>query len=142
VRKTSRKDCKHKRTIKRKKGGFFMENLIPVDKPVLDNCNCDSNYKIAEREFYMNQKKPYSGTRIICTKCGANKFIKDYQNLKDQILKAVHDSTDIVDGRVSIMLLEHFLDGILTEKCQHKGRKTATGLVDYCEDCKKILFHP
>ena len=27
-------------------------------------------------------------------------------------------------------------------KCEHKGRRTATELVDYCEDCKKILFHP
>ncbi len=39
---------------------------------------CPHNkYHIAEREFYVNQKKPYSGTRIICQKCGANKFIKD-----------------------------------------------------------------
>ena len=27
-------------------------------------------------------------------------------------------------------------------KCEHKGRITATELVEYCEDCKKILFHP
>jgi len=27
-------------------------------------------------------------------------------------------------------------------KCDHKGRKTATELIEYCEDCKKILFHP
>ena len=26
--------------------------------------------------------------------------------------------------------------------CEHKGRRTATELVEYCEDCKKILFHP
>jgi hypothetical protein len=26
--------------------------------------------------------------------------------------------------------------------CQHKGRRKATELVEYCEDCKKILFHP
>jgi hypothetical protein len=36
-----------------------------------------SNHIIAEREFYVNQKKPYSGTRLICKKCGKNKFIKD-----------------------------------------------------------------
>lgn len=32
----------------------------------------------------------------------------------------------------------------LTEqsKCEHKGRRTATEFVEYCEDCKKILFHP
>lgn len=27
-------------------------------------------------------------------------------------------------------------------KCEHKGRRTATELVEYCEGCKKILFHP
>lgn len=27
-------------------------------------------------------------------------------------------------------------------KCEHQGRGTATELVEYCEDCKKILFHP
>ena len=26
--------------------------------------------------------------------------------------------------------------------CEHKGRRKATELVEYCEDCKKILFHP
>jgi hypothetical protein len=34
-------------------------------------------HQISEREFYVNQKTPYSGTRIICLKCGKNKFIKD-----------------------------------------------------------------
>ena len=27
-------------------------------------------------------------------------------------------------------------------KCKHEGRKTATELVEYCEDCKRILYHP
>ena len=27
-------------------------------------------------------------------------------------------------------------------KCEHKGSRTATELVEYCEDCKKILYHP
>lgn len=36
-----------------------------------------TKHKITEREFYTNQKNPYSGTRIICLKCGADKFIKD-----------------------------------------------------------------
>ena len=27
-------------------------------------------------------------------------------------------------------------------KCKHERRRTATELVEYCEDCKKILFHP
>lgn len=34
-------------------------------------------HQIAEREFYNNQKNKFSGTRIICKKCGANKFYKD-----------------------------------------------------------------
>ena len=34
-------------------------------------------YKISEREFYSNQKNKFSGTRIICKKCGFNYFIKD-----------------------------------------------------------------
>ncbi len=34
-------------------------------------------HHVAEREFYVNQKNPYSGTRIICKKCGMHKFIKD-----------------------------------------------------------------
>jgi len=32
---------------------------------------------IAEREFYINQKNKIIGTRLICLKCGANKFIED-----------------------------------------------------------------
>ena len=27
-------------------------------------------------------------------------------------------------------------------KCEHNGRRKATELVEYCEDCKNILFHP
>lgn len=36
-----------------------------------------TKHQIAEREFYVHQKNKFSGTRIICKKCGANKFIKD-----------------------------------------------------------------
>ena len=36
-----------------------------------------TKHLIVEREFYYNQKDKFSGTRIICKKCGANKFIKD-----------------------------------------------------------------
>ena len=36
--------------------------------------------------------------------------------LKEQIIKAVQDATDIVDGTVSIPILDHFLDGILNEQ--------------------------
>lgn len=38
---------------------------------------CSHKDKIAEREFYYNQKVKFSGTRIICKKCGSNYFIKD-----------------------------------------------------------------
>lgn len=39
-----------------------------------------TKHLIAEREFYYNQKDKFSGTRIICKKCGANKFIKDKED--------------------------------------------------------------
>jgi ribosomal protein S27AE len=39
-------------------------------------CNHEK-YKIAEKEFYVNQKNKFSGTRIICKKCGKSTFIKD-----------------------------------------------------------------
>ena len=37
------------------------------------------------------------------------------KHLKEQIIEAVQDATDTVDGTVSIPILYHFLDGILTE---------------------------
>lgn len=39
------------------------------------------------------------------------------KELKEDIIEAVQDATDIVDGTVSIPILEHFLDEILTEQC-------------------------
>ena len=48
-----------------------------------------TKHQIAEREFYVNQKHPYSGTRIICKKCGKNKFIKDA--VRSTISAAKHD---------------------------------------------------
>ena len=36
-----------------------------------------TKHLIAEREFYYNQKNKFSGTRIICKKCGSNIFIID-----------------------------------------------------------------
>ena len=41
-------------------------------------CNHEK-HKIAEREFYFNQKIKFSGTRIIYKKCGKSVFIKDKQ---------------------------------------------------------------
>ena len=39
-----------------------------------------TKHLITEREFYYNQKDKFSGTRIICKKCGANIFIKDKED--------------------------------------------------------------
>ncbi len=39
-------------------------------------CKCNKQFKIAEREFYYYKIKVI-GTRLICLKCGENKFIKD-----------------------------------------------------------------
>ena len=38
------------------------------------------------------------------------------KELKEQIIEAVQDATDAIDGTVSILILDHFLDGILTEQ--------------------------
>lgn len=38
---------------------------------------CNHKNKIAEREFYINQKNKIVGTRIICKACGSNYFIAD-----------------------------------------------------------------
>lgn len=38
------------------------------------------------------------------------------KELKEQIIEAVQDATDTVDGTVSILILDHFLDEILTEQ--------------------------
>jgi len=39
------------------------------------------------------------------------------KELKEKIIEAVQDATDTVDGTVSIPILNHFLDEILTEQC-------------------------
>lgn len=38
------------------------------------------------------------------------------KELKEQIIDAVQDATDTVDGTVSIPILDHFLDGILNKQ--------------------------
>lgn len=43
----------------------------------LKKCNHSAKNKVAEREFYYNQKNKFSGTSIICLKCGNTYFIKD-----------------------------------------------------------------
>lgn len=42
----------------------------------VEECACPKEDKIAEREFYYNQKNKFSGTRIFC-KCGHDWFIPD-----------------------------------------------------------------
>lgn len=37
------------------------------------------------------------------------------EDLKNEIIDAVNDSTDLVDGTVSISILAHFLDYILQQ---------------------------
>lgn len=44
--------------------------------------------------------------------------------------------------QVNLLLLHNVVGQSEQLKCEHKGRRTATELVEYCEDCKKILFHP
>jgi len=39
-------------------------------------CSCSKDDKIAEREFYYDQKNRFSGTKIFC-KCGNSWFIPD-----------------------------------------------------------------
>lgn len=39
------------------------------------------------------------------------------KELKEDIIEVVQDATDIVDGTVSIPILDHFLDEILTDQC-------------------------
>ena len=39
------------------------------------------------------------------------------KELKEEIIEALQDATDTVDGTVSIPILDHFLDGILNEQC-------------------------
>lgn len=60
-----------------------MKGLTITEKTLVSNISIvtpicrHTSQIIAEREFYVNQKTPYSGTRLICKKCGKNKFIKD-----------------------------------------------------------------
>lgn len=39
------------------------------------------------------------------------------KNLKQDILDALHDATNLDNGRVSVPYFTELLDGILTEKC-------------------------
>jgi hypothetical protein len=72
------------------------------------------------------------------------------KDLKEQIIEAVQDSTDIVDGTVSIPILDHFLDGILSKqlrihdvvgrseqfKCGMQLSKSGKRCEKQCVDCE------
>jgi hypothetical protein len=71
----------------------YLKNETPTEANNLAAGICRHfKHQVAESEFYVNQKNPYSGTRIICLKCGKNKFIIDAKaghlttkvNLKDE----------------------------------------------------------
>jgi hypothetical protein len=55
------------------------------------------------------------------------------KELKEQIIQAVRDSTDTVDGTVSIPIFAHFLDEILSEHLRQ-----ISGVIDFLKDEKKI----
>ena len=57
------------------------------------------------------------------------------KELKEEIIEAVQDATDTVDGTVSIPILDHFLDGILTEQCN-----IADVRLSLLEKVKEIAF--
>jgi len=59
------------------------------------------------------------------------------------VLKYFSDEALTTDEAIdSILLLFSVVGQSEQLKCEHKGRRTATELVEYCEDCKRILFHP
>ena len=69
----------NKSTIENKKPMFIPSAPLAAN-PMLAAGICRHETKqIAEREFYINQKNKIVGTRIICLKCGKNKFIKDVE---------------------------------------------------------------
>lgn len=75
----------YNRTIAYNRFGLFMIlwDLIKkrkrneYNKTLIFLCKCDGRHKISEREFYNDASGAWSGTRLLCIKCGNNKFIKD-----------------------------------------------------------------
>jgi hypothetical protein len=55
------------------------------------------------------------------------------KDLKEQIIEAVQDATDTVDGTVSITILDHFIDGILSEQLRQPPVVGRSELL--CEVC-------
>ena len=71
------------------------------------------------------------------------------KDLKEQIIDAVQDATDTVDGTVSIPVLDHFLDGILSEQL-HQPAVSGSGYISnpmpvvgsaFSDSQKKSLIH-
>lgn len=67
-------------------------------------------------------------------------------NLENEILQLCFDVLEKeitpLEAQKEILRLLDVVGQSEQLKCEHKGRRTATELVEYCEDCKKILFHP
>ena len=55
------------------------------------------------------------------------------KKLKEEILQAVQDATDLTDNIVSIPILSHFLDGILKE--QLPIQRVSQAKQSVCPDC-------
>ena len=57
------------------------------------------------------------------------------KELKEEILQAVQDATDLTDNIVSIPILSHFLDGILKEQLPIHGVVKSLPQDNFCEVC-------
>lgn len=66
----------------------------------------------------------------------------DKQEAKKRILKYIEGVFDDAESQLKNCFIHDVVLRSEQLKCEHKGRRTATELVEYCEDCKKILFHP
>jgi len=69
-------------------------------------------------------------------------MLKDWT--KTEVTKLDEFMEDVIIATMQVNKLPiHIVVGQSEQlKCEHKGRRTATELVEYCEDCKKILYHP
>lgn len=57
------------------------------------------------------------------------------KNLKQDILDALHDATNLDNGRVSVPYFTELLDGILSEQCNIANVVQQSELLS-CETCK------
>ena len=66
------------------------------------------------------------------------------KDLKEKIIEAVQDATNTVDGTVSIPILDHFLDGILSEQLRQppdaKHLLSAVASIEQIEEVARKYF--